>query len=109
MISKKQDLLFASKQLCTVFIAARRHLMSQNSASAYTYPWSYPPRYSFAIRCIERCMDVKSEILDHVNVQTTLQMYVYPSTTSKRDAMETASMLAGIAKNFYFCKFGISS
>ena len=54
-------------------------------------------------------MYVKSEILDHANVQTTLQMYVYPSTTSKRDAMETASMLAGIAKNFYFCKFGISS
>ena len=45
-------------------------------------------------------MDVKSEILDHANVQTTLQMYVYPSTTSKRDAMETASMLAGIAKIF---------
>ena len=56
-------------------------------------------------------MNVKSlsELLDHVNVQTTLQMYVYPSTTSKQDAMETASMLAGIAKNFYFCKFGISS
>lgn len=48
-------------------------------------------------------MDVKSEILDHANVQTTLQMYVYPSTTSsKRDAMEAASMLAGIAKNFLF-------
>jgi hypothetical protein len=46
-------------------------------------------------------MDVKSEILDHANVQTTLQVYVYPSTTSKRDAMEAASMLAGIAKNFY--------
>ncbi len=45
-------------------------------------------------------MDVKSEILDHANVQTTLQMYMYPSTTSKRDAMETASMLAGIAKIF---------
>ena len=73
MISKKQDLLFASKQLCTVFIAARQHPMSQNSASAYTYPWSYHPRYSFAIRCIERCMYVKSEILDHANVQTTLQ------------------------------------
>lgn len=57
---------------------------------------------TFAIRCIERCMDVKSEILDHANVQTTLQMYVYPSTTSKRDTMEAASMLAGIAKNFLF-------
>ena len=47
-------------------------------------------------------MDVKSEILDHANVQTTLQMYVYPSTTTKRYAMEAASMLAGIAKNFLF-------
>lgn len=47
-------------------------------------------------------MDVKSEILDYANVQTTLQMYVYLSTTSKRAAMEAASMLAGIAKNFLF-------
>lgn len=52
-------------------------------------------------------MDVKSEILDHANVQTTLQMYVYPSTTSKRDGMEAASMLAGIAKRFLFLQIWI--
>lgn len=56
-------------------------------------------RHSFATRCIEGGMDIKSlsEILGHANVQTTLQMYVHPSMASKRAAMEAASMLAGIA------------
>lgn len=56
-------------------------------------------RHSFATRCIEGGMDIKSlsEILGHANVQTTLQMYIHPSMASKRAAMEAASMLAGIA------------
>ena len=49
-------------------------------------------RHSFATRCIEGGMDIKSlsEILGHANVQTTLQMYVHPSIASKRAAMEYA-------------------
>ena len=49
-------------------------------------------RHSFATRCIEGGMDIKSlsEILGHANVQTTLQMYVHPSMASKRAAMEAA-------------------
>lgn len=44
-------------------------------------------------------MDIKSlsEILGHANVQVTLQMYVHPSMDSKRSALETASVLSGIA------------
>ena len=56
-------------------------------------------RHSFATRCIDRGMDIKSlsEILGHANVQVTLQMYVHPSMDSKRSALETASVLSGIA------------
>ena len=56
-------------------------------------------RHSFATRCIDCGMDIKSlsEILGHANVQVTLQMYVHPSMDSKRSALETASVLSGIA------------
>ena len=52
-------------------------------------------RHSFATRCIERGVDVKtlSEILGHSNVQTTLQMYTHPSMERKRTSMENASTL----------------
>ena len=56
-------------------------------------------RHSFATRCIERGMDVKSlsELLGHANIQTTLKMYVHPSMAAKRSALEAASALSGIA------------
>ena len=56
-------------------------------------------RHSFATRCIGCGMDIKSlsEILGHANVQVTLQMYVHPSMDFKRSALETASVLSGIA------------
>ena len=56
-------------------------------------------RHSFATRCIEYGMDIKSlsEILGHADVQTTLRMYVHPSMESKRGALELASTLSGIA------------
>ena len=56
-------------------------------------------RHSFATRCIEGGMDVKSlsEILGHANIQTTLKMYVHPSMAAKRSALEAASTLSGIA------------
>ena len=55
-------------------------------------------RHSFATRCIDCGMDIKSlsEILGHANVQVTLQMYVHPSMDSKRSALEAASVLSGM-------------
>lgn len=55
-------------------------------------------RHSFATRCIDCGMDIKSlsEILGHANVQVTLQMYVHPFMDSKRSALEAASVLSGI-------------
>lgn len=56
-------------------------------------------RHSFATRCIDCGMDIKSlsEILGHANVQVTLQMYVHPSMDSKRSELEAASAMSGIA------------
>ena len=52
-------------------------------------------RHSFATRCVERGVDVKtlSEVLGHSNVQTTLQMYVHPSMDQKRKSVESASSM----------------
>ena len=50
-------------------------------------------RHSFATRCIEKGMDVKalSEILGHSNVKTTMQLYVHPSMSQKRQYMQAVS------------------
>ena len=52
-------------------------------------------RHSFATRCAESGMDIKSlsEVLGHSNVRTTLQMYVHPSMDSKRKGIVAASTL----------------
>ena len=52
-------------------------------------------RHSFATRCVENGVDVKTlaEILGHSNVQTTLQMYVHPSMDQKRRSLERASSM----------------
>lgn len=73
-----------------------RRFLAKNNLTLRNY---HVLRHSFATRCIEGGMDIKSlsEILGHANVQTTLQMYVHPSMATKRAAMEAASMLAEIA------------
>lgn len=47
-------------------------------------------RHTFATRCVESGMDVKtlSEILGHENVNITLERYVHPSVELKRQSME---------------------
>jgi len=47
-------------------------------------------RHTFATRCIELGVDVKtlSEILGHANVSTTLNTYVHSSMERKREQLE---------------------
>lgn len=54
-------------------------------------------RHSFATRCIERGIDIKSlsEILGHSGVKITLNRYVHPSLETKRQQLEK---LSGIYK-----------
>lgn len=70
-----------------------RRFLEKNNLTIRNY---HVLRHSFATRCIEGGMDIKSlsEILGHSNVQTTLQMYVHPSMATKRAAMEAVSILA---------------
>lgn len=50
-------------------------------------------RHTFATRCVEAGVDVKSlsEILGHSNVSTTLSLYIHPSLEQKRTQMEKIS------------------
>ena len=56
-------------------------------------------RHSYATRCIEKGVDIKSlsEMLGHADVTTTLRLYVHPSMDSKRQAVQKISFLGGVA------------
>lgn len=47
-------------------------------------------RHTFATRCVEANIDIKtlSEILGHPSVSITMNRYVHPSLSLKRDSME---------------------
>lgn len=55
-------------------------------------------RHSYATRCIETGIDIKSvsEMLGHADITTTLRLYVHPSMESKRQAVQKISFL-GVA------------
>ena len=52
-------------------------------------------RHTFATRCIELGMDIKtlSEILGHSNVATTMSIYVHSTDSQKREQMELLSKM----------------
>lgn len=55
-------------------------------------------RHTFATRCIELGFDVKSlsEILGHASVNITMNRYVHPSMTLKRENMQRLSTLIAV-------------
>ena len=55
-------------------------------------------RHTFATRCIELGFDIKclSEILGHSNVNITLNRYVHPSFSLKKENMEKLSELFSV-------------
>ncbi len=55
-------------------------------------------RHTFATRCIEHGYDPKtlSEILGHKNVKTTLQLYVHPTMSRKRELIEALSPFSAV-------------
>lgn len=58
-------------------------------------------RHTFATRCVENNFDIKSlsEILGHANVSTTLQRYVHPSVSLKRQHMDRLGDIAVYGQN----------
>ena len=53
-------------------------------------------RHTFATRCVENGVDIKSlsEIMGHSNVTVTMQRYVHPSMDLKREQMNKLSSMA---------------
>ncbi len=58
-------------------------------------------RHTFATRCVENDFDIKSlsEILGHANVSTTLQKYVHPSISLKRQHMDRLEKISICGQN----------
>ena len=56
-------------------------------------------RHTYATRCIEKGIDIKSvsEMLGHSDITTTLRLYVHPSMDSKKQAVQKISFLSGAA------------
>lgn len=54
-------------------------------------------RHTFATRCVESGMDIKSlsEILGHANINVTLSIYVHSSMDHKRKQMEAMASICG--------------
>lgn len=63
-----------------------KRLLARAGLEPFTF---HTLRHTFATRCVENGFDAKSlsEILGHANVNTTLQRYVHPSITLKREQM----------------------
>ena len=55
-------------------------------------------RHTFATRCVEASVDVKSlsEILGHANVTITMNRYVHPTMELKRNSMERMSSFLNV-------------
>lgn len=64
-----------------------RQMLKRNNISNFNF---HTIRHTFATRCIEVGVDVKSlsEILGHSNVSTTLNTYVHPSMEIKKNQIE---------------------
>jgi len=110
-VSSKRDIPISSL-LKPILTVAREHakstyVVSQNNSFVGTRTFDYrykqmlkrnnicnfnfhTIRHTFATRCIEAGVDVKtlSEILGHANVSTTLNIYVHPSMEIKRNQIE---------------------
>lgn len=59
-------------------------------------------RHTYATMCMEKNMDAKtiSELLGHANVQTTLHLYVHPSSEHKRNAVQQICYLPQVVAGF---------
>lgn len=66
--------------------------MSKCGLPEYTF---HTIRHTFATRCVEEGVDIKSlsEILGHSNVKITMNRYVHPSMETKRQYLEKLSVL----------------
>lgn len=64
-----------------------KKIMSDCGLETFNY---HALRHTFATRCVEKGVDVKSlsEILGHADITTTLRRYVHPSIDMKRMQME---------------------
>ena len=63
-------------------------------------------RHTFATRCVEANIDIKtlSEILGHSSVSITMNRYVHPSLSLKRDSMEKLADFIAVKQSVIFRK-----
>jgi len=80
------------------YYAKYKRVMKKNGLEKYTY---HALRHTFATRCVENGFDIKSlsEILGHSDVATTLQRYVHPSMSLKKQHMDKLQSISIYGQN----------
>ena len=91
----------ASQKYCTRFVISDSDTFVNPRVYEYKYHqilkrWNIPDinyhalRHTFATRCIEAGVDMKSlsEMLGHSNVSTTMEIYMHSSMQLKRNQLE---------------------
>lgn len=80
-----------------------KKIMEACDLAPFTY---HALRHTFATRCIENNFDLKSlsEILGHANVTTTMQRYVHPSMSLKRQHMDRLENIASHSQTHEPCE-----
>lgn len=70
-----------------LYLRKYKQVLQKAGLPSYTF---HTLRHTFATRCVESGFDTKSlsEILGHANVSTTMQNYVHPSLTLKKEQMD---------------------
>jgi len=70
-----------------------KKLLRDNGLGEYSF---HTLRHTFATRCVEAGVDVKSlsEILGHKSITTTLSVYVHPTMKQKRIQMDKLSLVS---------------
>lgn len=100
--NQKQEnyLLTASQNYMEPRVYLEKYKKSLKTAGIKNYTY-HALRHTFATRCVENNVDIKSlsEIMGHSNVNITMQRYVHPSLELKREQINKLSSIIICGQN----------
>ena len=87
---QKEDYLLSGKSKATEPRTMQRYIKSLTEKLSMKNVTCHTLRHSFATRCVEYRVDVKtlSEVLGHSSVQITMDRYVHPSMEMKKKSID---------------------
>ena len=89
-VKEKLKEIMDTADLKKIWLEKYKIVLKKAGIPLYTF---HALRHTFATRCVEQGMDIKtlSEIMGHSNVSITMQRYVHPSLEMKREQINRLS------------------